>query len=66
MKPLDASDGTPEVRLAFADIDSTDAILNGRSDFLTAIGNGSVKLSGYIPVMMSVEHLVPRLAVYLK
>jgi hypothetical protein len=66
MKPIDASDGSPEMHLKFADIAKTDDILNGRNDFLTAIGNGDVKMTGYIPVMMSVEHLVPRLALYLK
>jgi hypothetical protein len=66
MKPIDISDGSPEIYLTFADLKKTDDILNGKSDFLTAIGSGDVKMTGYIPVMMSVEHLVPRLAVYLK
>ena len=66
VKPIDASDGSPEMRLTFADVAKTDDILNGRSDFITGIGSGDVKMSGYIPVMMAVEHLVPRLVLYLK
>ncbi len=66
MKPIDASDGSPEMHLTFADVEKTGDILSGKSDFITGIGHGDVKISGYIPVMMSVEHLVPRLALYLK
>ena len=65
MKTIDASDGSPEMRLVFSSLEKTGDVLGGRSDFLTAIGFGDVRMSGYIPVMMAVEHLVPRLAAYL-
>jgi hypothetical protein len=63
---LSASDGSPEMYLKFSDIGEVGDVLNGRTDFLTAVGLGGVRLGGYIPVMMSVEHLVPLLGVYLK
>ena len=65
MKTIAASDGSPELYMTFSSIEKTGDVLGGRSDFLTAIGFGDVKLKGYIPVMMAVEHLVPRLAAYL-
>jgi hypothetical protein len=63
---LSASDGSPEMFLKFSNIGEVGDVLSGRTDFLTAIGLGGVHMSGYIPVMMSVEHLVPLLGVYLK
>ncbi len=63
---LDASDGSPEMQLVFSSLEKTNDVLNGKRDFITAIGYGDVKVKGYIPVMMSVEHLVPRLANYFK
>ncbi len=65
MKTIAASDGSPELTMTFSGIEKTGDILGGRCDFLTAIGFGDVKLKGYIPVMMAVEHLVPRLNAYL-
>lgn len=66
MKTLDSSDGSPEIKLVFSDLKTVSDVFNGRSDFLSAIGFGDVKMSGYIPVMQAVEHLVPLLAGYLK
>ena len=66
MRILGESDGSPEMYLKFSDIDEVGDVLNGRTDFLTAIGLSGVRMSGYIPVMMSVEHLVPLLGAYLK
>jgi len=60
------SDGSPEMHLVFSDIDKTNDVLNGKSDFLTAIGFGDVKIKGYMPLMQSVELLVPKIAAYLK
>lgn len=66
MRILKDSDGSPEMYLKFSGIGEVGDVLNGRTDFLTAIGLGGVRMSGYIPVMMSVEHLVPLLGAYLK
>jgi hypothetical protein len=66
MKTIAASDGSPEMRMTFSSVEKAGDVLGGRSDFLTALGLGDVKMSGYIPVMMSVEHLVPMLGAYLK
>lgn len=66
IRTMDNSDGSPEMHMIFSNLEKTNDVLNGKSDFITAIGLGDVKLKGYIPVMMSVEHLVPRLATYLK
>ena len=66
IKTIGISDGSPEFHLIFTDIDKTGDVLNGKCDFITAIGLGDVKMKGYIPVMMSVEHLVPLLANYLQ
>jgi hypothetical protein len=66
MKTIAASDGSPEMQMTFSSLDKAGDVLGGRSDFLTALGLGDVKMSGYIPVMMSVEHLVPMLSAYLK
>lgn len=63
---IGTSDGSPEFYLKFKNIGKTYDVLNGVSDFITAIGSGDVTMSGFIPVMMSVQHLVPRLTVYLK
>ncbi len=65
MRVIPESDGSPEMRLSFSDIGTTGDVLAGRTDFLTGIGTGGVRMSGYIPVMMSVEHLVPLLGAYL-
>jgi hypothetical protein len=66
IKTTEDSDGSPEMHLIFSNLKKTNDLLNGRSDFLTAIGFGDVKVKGYLPVMQSVELLVPRLAAYLK
>jgi len=66
MRILSGTDGSPEMYLKFSDTGAVYDVLNGRTDFLTAIGLGRVRMSGYIPVMMSVEHLVPLLGAYLK
>jgi hypothetical protein len=65
-KIIGESDGSPEFYLTFRDVVKTNEVLNGISDFITAVGLGDVKMKGFIPVMMSVQHLVPLLSVYLK
>jgi len=64
--PVGSSEGAPEMHLDFKDIDKANDLLNGKSDFISAIGFGDVKISGYMPLMQSVELLVPRVAMYLK
>jgi hypothetical protein len=54
------------MQLIFSSLQKTSDVLNGKRDFITAVGYGDVKVKGFIPVMMSVEHLVPMLASYLK
>jgi hypothetical protein len=59
-------DGSPKMYLVFRNTDVAFDLLNGKSDFLTAIGMGDVKINGFMPLMQSVELLVPRVAMYLK
>lgn len=66
MEAVEKEENMPVMRLGFATIDKTFDLLNGKSDFLSAIGFGHVKINGYMPLMQSVELLVPRIAVYLK
>jgi hypothetical protein len=66
IETVESAEGAPEMRLAFKDIDKASDLLNGKSDFLSAIGFGDVKISGYMPLMQSVELLVPRVGMYLK
>lgn len=66
METVEDSDGSPEMHLVFDSIDKTNDLLNGRSDFFSAIGFGDVRIKGYMPLMQSVELLVPRIGAYLK
>ena len=66
IETVSGPDGSPEMHLMFADIASTGDVLNGRCDFLTAIGRGNVKVMGYMPLMQSLELLVPLIGAYLK
>jgi hypothetical protein len=66
IEPVKSSEGAPEMHLSFRNIEKANELLNGKSDFLSAIGFGDVKISGYMPLMQSVELLVPRVAMYLK
>jgi len=62
---LDRPDGSPEVRFIFANLEKTYDILNNRVDFLTAIGMGDVRMEGYMPLMQTVEHILPMVSTYL-
>lgn len=55
----------PECELRFASVDTANDLLRGKTDFLTAIGMGDVQMEGFIPVMQTVEHLLPLVSSYL-
>lgn len=55
----------PICRLRFASVDKAYEVLNGKLDFLTAIGYGDVRMEGFIPVMQTVEHILPMVNTYL-
>ena len=66
MEVVEKEENLPVMHLGFSTIGKAFDLLNGQSDFLTAIGFWDVKISGYMPLMQSVELLVPRVAMYLK
>ena len=55
----------PEFSFRFASIDTANDLLSGKNDFLTAIGMGDVRMEGFIPMMQTVEHLLPLVSGYL-
>jgi hypothetical protein len=55
----------PVCRLRFASLEKAFEVLNGKQDFLTAIGYGDVRMEGFIPVMQTVEHILPMVNTYL-
>ena len=58
-------DDSPICRLRFSSLDKTYEVLGGKLDFLTAIGFGDVRMEGFIPVMQTVEHILPMVNTYL-
>ncbi len=58
-------DDLPVCRLRFASVDKTYEVLSGKLDFLTAIGFGDVRMEGFMPVMQTVEHILPMVNTYL-
>lgn len=64
METVEQSDGSPEVQLTFKNLEIAGEILAGRKNFLTAIGFGEVRVQGFMPLLLSFEHLMPLLNVY--
>lgn len=56
---------SPVCKLRFASLDTAYDVLNGKLDFLTAIGLGDVRMEGFMPVMQTVEHILPMVNTYL-
>lgn len=55
----------PEFEFRFTSIEKANDLLLGKTNFLTAIGMGDVQMGGYIPIMQTVEHLLPLASSYL-
>ncbi len=55
----------PEFLFRFANVEKANDLLCGKMDFLTAIGMGDVQMEGYVPMMQTVEHLLPLASGYL-
>lgn len=55
----------PEFNFRFASIEKANDLLRGKIDFLTAIGMGDVQMEGFVPMMQTVEHLLPLASSYL-
>ena len=62
---LAREDDLPVCKLRFASVEKAYEVLTGKLDFLTAIGLGDVKMEGFIPVMQTVEHILPMVNTYL-
>ncbi|MCE5188360.1 MAG: SCP2 sterol-binding domain-containing protein [Eubacteriales bacterium] len=58
-------DDSPVCKLRFASVDKAYEVLSGKLDFLTAIGFGDVRMEGFMPVMQTVEHILPMVNTYL-
>ncbi len=56
---------SPACKLRFASVDKAYEVLSGKLDFLTAIGFGDVRMEGFMPVMQTVEHILPMVNTYL-
>lgn len=65
IESVEKEDGSPICRLRFSSIEKTFEVLGGKVDFLTAIGFGDVRMEGFIPVMQTVEHILPMVNTYL-
>ncbi len=59
------TDSLPEFTFRFASVEKANELLSGKTDFLTAIGMGDVQMEGFIPMMQTVEHLLPLASGYL-
>ena len=55
----------PEFLFRFENAEIANDLLSGKIDFLTAIGRGDVQMEGFIPMMQTVEHLLPMVSGYL-
>ncbi len=55
----------PEFEFRFSSVEKANDLLRGKADFLTAIGMGDVHMEGFIPMMQTVEHLLPLVSSYL-
>ena len=56
---------SPACKLRFTSVDKAYEVLSGKLDFLTAIGFGDVRMEGFMPVMQTVEHILPMVNTYL-
>ena len=51
--------------MKFKDIDTARAMFDGKEDAMACIGNGTLTLKGYIPMLMNMNNILGRVAMYL-
>jgi hypothetical protein len=66
---LEAEKGTsekPRATMTFANSEIANAVLNGKMDIYTCIGNGTFEVKGYIPMLDNMNKLLAQVPGYLK
>lgn len=68
-KHLEAQKGnikSPRASMIFEDIETANAILNGKVDSYTCIASGKLKIKGFIPMIDNMNKLLAQVPLYLK
>jgi hypothetical protein len=62
----DCVSASPRAIMSFADMETTNSMLNGRTDAYTCIADGTVMLKGFVPMLDTLNKLLALVPAYLK
>ena len=51
--------------MRFTTIETARALFDGKEDAMACIGNGTLQMRGYIPMLMNLNNILGRVAMYL-